>query len=329
MEEKAFTIGHLAVNSGVALAPMAGVTDAAFRTLCRELGFRGLMFTEMASAKGLCFGDAKSRDIADTAEAERPVAVQLFGSDPASVARAVEMLNAGGADMIDINMGCPMQKIVKNGEGAALMLNPGLAASIVRAAADVSVKPVSVKIRKGWDDSNVNAAAFAQRLEDAGASMITVHGRTREQMYGGRADWQIIADVKRSVGIPVIGNGDIACAADAARMFAETGCDAVMPGRAVRGNPWLLTELENGICRGASDRYDVKDTCGTRDRLSVIKRHFELAVATRGERTGVLEMRKHLAWYLRGARNAAAAKRELMGMTDYGKIMGYIESIFI
>ena len=327
-------LGHNTISS-VLLAPMAGVADAAFRIICRELGFRGLMFTEMVSAKGLCFGDAKSFELARIREAERPIGIQLFGGEPDVIARAIKLLSDYGADLFDINMGCPMPKITRNGEGAALMLDPARAQAIVSAAAGASSTPVSVKIRKGWDGEHANAVEFAKRLEDAGAAIITVHGRARDQMYGGRADRRIIADVKQAVRIPVVGNGDVSCAEEAISMLHETDCDAVMIGRAVRGNPWLPRDVEEGIAEGSSAEDGIAEGCSAptvagysvSERIRVMKRHLELAILYKGERTGVLEMRKHLAWYTRGRRGAASVRNEIFRLTDYDGALRCIDNL--
>ena len=317
----------------VMLAPMAGVADTAFRTLCRELGFRGRVFTEMVSAKGLCHGDKKSFELAKITVQEKPAAIQIFGSDPESITKAIGLLEesfAEHAEQFDINMGCPMPKVTRSGDGAALMLNPALAYAVVRAAVKATKKPVSVKIRKGWDGGCINAVEFAKGLEAAGAAMITVHGRTREQYYGGAADWRTIADVKRAVCIPIVGNGDIFRADDALRMLGETGCDGVMIGRAARGNPWLPAETENTVlnARGKStETYRQAFPSPAQERINVIKRHVELAVLTRGERVGITEMRKHIAWYIKGFHNAAAIRNEIFKLTDCGQILRRIEQL--
>lgn len=315
----------------ILLAPMAGVTDTAYRIICREAGFKGLVSTEMVSAKGLCHGDAKSFEIAGVSEIERPAAIQIFGSEPDAVARAIELLSGVAADMIDINMGCPMHKVIKNGDGSALMLDPARAAAVVRAAVKASARPVSVKMRKGWDDGHVNAVDFARRLEDAGAAMITVHGRTRAQLYSGQADWRIIADVKKAVGIPVVGNGDVYCADAAAEMLSETGCDGVMIGRAARGNPWLMRDVECRVCGDAfaAPPKTVPQAAITTvsQLIAVMKRHLELSISIRGERMGVLEMRKHLAWYIKGINGAAAIRDTIFHTTDYNRLLFIIESL--
>ncbi|HBQ64788.1 MAG TPA: tRNA dihydrouridine synthase DusB, partial [Clostridiales bacterium] len=223
----------------VFLAPMAGVTDAPFRVLCLKQGC-GLVTSEMVSARGMDHGSLRSREIAGLLPEESPAAVQIFGSDPERMARAAGSLNESAAVMLDINMGCPTPKIVKNGDGCALMRNPVLAGEIIRAVVKASNKPVTVKMRKGWDERSVNAVELAKRAEDCGASAVTVHGRTREQFYSGSADWDIIARVRESLSIPVIGNGDIFAPEDAYRMIRHTGCQAVMVGRGAQGNPWIF-----------------------------------------------------------------------------------------
>ena len=334
------------IQNSVMLAPMAGVADAAFRILCRELikdgdrcdcgvfGGGGFMFTEMVSAKGLCYGDAKSFELARVSDIERPIGIQIFGSEPNFVARAIELLNAYSADLIDINMGCPMPKVTKNGDGAALMLDPARAQAVVKAAVGAAAgKPVSVKIRSGWDEGNVNAVDFAKCMEGAGAAMITVHGRTREQMYGGMADWRIVADVKRAVSIPVVGNGDVCDARSAIEMLAETGCDGVMIGRAIRGKPWLLRDIGAAVarwhrCGSKLDSIAQNAACPPVSvMINIMKRHLELAVQIKGERMGVLEMRKHMAWYIKGIKGAAALRNELFRLTDYDDILRTIENI--
>ena len=242
-------IGSVNLENNIFLAPMAGVTDMPFRILCREQGC-GLVYSEMISAKGMFYKDEKSWKLADLSEAEKPAAVQIFGSEPEILAHSAEKLNASDAAILDINMGCPTPKITKNGEGSALMLKPELAGEIIRAVVSVSQKPVTVKIRKGWDDEHLNAVEIAQLAEKNGAAAIAVHGRTREQFYSGKADWGIIKSVKESVSIPVIGNGDIYKPEDAARMLELTGCDALMVGRGAQGNPWIFNRIRHYLKTG-------------------------------------------------------------------------------
>ena len=297
---------------------MAGVADAAFRAVCRGLGARGLMFTEMVSAKGLCHKDRKSFEIARVGAGDRPIAAQIFGADPTIMAEAASALCGmfPELDAIDINMGCPMPKVTRNGEGAALMLDAPRAAAIVGAVARAIGKPVTVKMRKGWDGAHADAAEFAKAIECAGAAMVSVHGRTRDQMYSGRADWDAIARVKRAVGIPVVGNGDISTPEGARLMLCQTGCDAVMVGRGALGNPWILGEIEHGAAGPT-----------LLEKKAVMRRHLELAVAFKGERVGVLEMRKHLAWYVKGMRGASAVKAAIFKAADAGSLARCIDEL--
>jgi len=235
-------IGNVTLDNNIFLAPMAGITDIPFRLLCKEQGC-GLTYTEMVSAKGIYYNDEKTKKLTAVDAAEGKVALQIFGSDPVIMAKVTEQLNDSDACIIDINMGCPTPKITKNGDGCALMRQPELVGKIVREVSKASVKPVTVKIRKGWDENRINAVEIARIAEENGAAAITVHGRTREQFYSGKADWSIIREVKQSVSIPVIGNGDVFTPEDARRMFEETNCDAIMIGRGAQGNPWIFRKI--------------------------------------------------------------------------------------
>ena len=324
-------VGSVTLASNIFLAPMAGITDGPFRVICRELGFMGPMVTEMVSAKGLYYRDEKSAELLCTTAREHPIGIQLFGAAPGIIAQIAGQLNSHPAEFLDINMGCPMQKIIKNGEGSALMLNPELACEVVRAAVRRSAKPVTVKFRKGWDDSKVNAVEFAKMMEDAGAAMITIHGRTREQMYSGPADWGIIQKVKAAVSIPVIGNGDVCSAESARSMMEETGCDGVMAGRGAQGNPWLLREIEcvlTSVQEQSLERvYPASPSIEEKKR--VMLRHLSLAVDEKGEHSGLLQMRKHLAWYVKGIHGAAAVKKRIFEETNLESLRYCIEETLV
>ena len=291
-------------KKAVFLAPMAGVTDMAFRSICRDMG-ADLSYTEMVSAKGLYYNNKNTSVLLSPSQTELDMGygVQLFGAEPGMVALAAKNIseNTAGVVLIDINMGCPAHKIVANGEGSALMKNEPLAAKIVEAAANASRLPVTVKFRKGWDDEHVNAVSFAKTLESAGASMLTIHGRTRQQMYSGKADRDIIAAVKAAVSIPVIANGDIFSGKDALDMLSYTNCDGVMVARGAEGNPFIFGEIKAAL---AGLPYE-KPTY--RQRIAAAIEHAELLTQTRGQRA-IIEMRKHVSWYLSGMRSSAALR---------------------
>ncbi len=316
-------IGNVELKNNIFLAPMAGVTDMPFRVLCKEQEC-GLVYTEMVSAKGMHYDDDKSNKLTLMHEIEKPGAVQIFGSDPTIMAEVADKLNASDAAIIDINMGCPAPKITKNGEGSALMKNPQLIAEIIRAVVAASQKPVTVKIRKGWDDSRINAVEIARIAEENGASAVAVHGRTREQYYSGKADWDIIRQVKEAVSIPVIGNGDVTGPKEAQKLLEETRCDAIMVGRGAQGNPWIFKK----IVRFLEDGTIIPDP-SPQEKIETIIRHMNMLIDLKGERTGILEMRSHIAWYIKGMRDAAYTKQKIFQMTDKEEIISLLRSFLM
>lgn len=292
-------IGNIELSAPLALAPMAGITDLPFRLICRRLGC-GMTVSEMVSAKGLLYKNVKTTEMLRIDDGERPTAIQLFGSVPAELAEAARMVEASGADMIDFNMGCPVPKIVNNGEGSALMKNPQLAHDILAAMVKAVKIPVTVKFRAGWDDANRNAVEIARAVEAAGVSAVAVHGRTRQQFYEGKADWSIIAEVKQAVKVPVFGNGDIFTVADGLRMLEQTGCDGLMIGRGADGNPWLFTALAAAL-RGEP----LPQPPSLKERLAQAAEHLEMLIAYKNEVVAVKEMRRHISAYLKGMPHAA------------------------
>ena len=292
-------IGNIELSAPLALAPMAGITDLPFRLICRRLGC-GMTVSEMVSAKGLLYKNVKTTEMLRIDDGERPTAIQLFGSVPAELAEAARMVEASGADMIDFNMGCPVPKIVNNGEGSALMKNPQLAHDIMAAMVKAVKIPVTVKFRAGWDDANRNAVEIARAVEAAGVSAVAVHGRTRQQFYEGKADWSIIADVKQAVKVPVFGNGDIFTVADGLRMLEQTGCDGLMIGRGADGNPWLFTALA-----AALSGEPLPQPPSLKERLAQAAEHLEMLIAYKNEVVAVKEMRRHISAYLKGMPHAA------------------------
>lgn len=315
-------IGSVALASPVVLAPMAGVTDLPFRLLCKEQG-AGLICMEMVSAKAIYYNNKNTEALMEIREEERPVSLQLFGSDADIMAEMAKRIEERPFDILDINMGCPVPKVVNNKEGSALMKNPALVGEIVRKVAGAIEKPVTVKIRKGFDDAHCNAVEIAKIAEEAGAAAIAVHGRTREQYYTGRADWECIRAVKEAVRIPVIGNGDVTDAATAKEMFDKTGCDGVMIGRGAQGNPWIFREvaafLETGRILPRPTPMEVRQ---------MVERHAALQLAVKGEYTGVREMRKHLAWYTAGYPHSARFRQEINSMETMADLLKSLDRIF-
>lgn len=310
--------GNFEVKNEVFLAPMAGVTDLPFRLICKKLGC-GLLYTEMINAKALCYDDKNTKKMIEILDEELPVAIQIFGSEPEFMGRAAEILNEHPNDILDINMGCPAPKVVKNGDGSALMKDPKLAEEVLKSVVKNSKKPVTLKIRKGWDENSINALEIAKIAEEAGISAITIHGRTREEFYSGKADWDIIGDIKSKIGIPVIGNGDVVSIEDAIEIKKKTNCDAIMIGRGAQGNPWIFKRIDHYLKTG-----EILDEPTREEKIDTAIEHLKLALKTHGEYVAVREMRKHLGWYIRGMKNSARLRETINKSTDIEEVIGIL-----
>lgn len=318
---KKLTIGNVELDNSYVLGPMAGVTDLPFRLLCKEQG-AGLLGMEMVSAKGILYNNKNTETLLAIHPQEQPVSLQLFGSDPHIMSEMAKRIEDRPFAILDVNMGCPVPKIVKNGEGSALMNQPKQVYEIVSALVKAISKPVTVKIRKGFDDDHINAVEIAKIIEEAGASAVAVHGRTREQYYAGKADWDIIRQVKEAVTIPVIGNGDVTSGEKAVALREQTGCDGIMIARGAQGNPWIFSELlayeESGVIPPRPDMEEIKRT---------MLRHMELQIEHKGDYLGIREMRKHIAWYTRGMHGSTRMRDDINHIESYEEMKTYLESM--
>ena len=312
-------IGSVEIGNPFVLAPMAGITDLPFRLLCKEQG-AGLLYTEMVSAKAISYHNRNTVSLMETDPKEHPVALQLFGSEPELMGEVAKSIEDQPFDILDINMGCPVPKVVNNGEGSALLKDPALIREIIKAVSGAVRKPVTAKMRIGFEGADVDPVEIARIMEDAGAAAIAVHGRTRQQYYSGRADWETIRRIKEAVSVPVIGNGDVDSPEKAEAMFRETGCDAVMIGRAVRGNPWIFREMNHYFGTG-----ELLPGPSLEELKEEILRHARMQIEKKGEYTGIREMRKHVAWYTAGMRHSAGIRRESNLISSYGELERLLE----
>lgn len=319
---KSLKIGNITLANNLILAPMAGVTDLPFRLLCKEQG-AGLICMEMVSAKAIFYNNKNTEMLLEIKEEERPVSLQLFGSDADIMSEMAKRIEERHFDILDINMGCPVPKVVNNGEGSALMKNPKLVEEIITNMVKAIKKPVTVKIRKGFDDAHVNAVEIAKIAEGCGATAVAVHGRTREQYYSGKADWDIIAQVKNAISIPVIGNGDVTDAISAKALVEQTGCDGIMIGRAVRGNPFLFSEILSYFETGK-----IKERPTNEEVLKTILRHAQMQLQYKGEYLGVREMRKHVSWYSAGYPNSARLRAKVNEMETMEDLTKTVTELF-
>jgi len=315
-------IAAILKQNPLVLAPMAGITDLLFRLICKELG-AGLVFSEMVSVEALIREHKRTQSMLFTAPAERPVAFQIFGSKPGSMAEAARIISQGDVDYIDINMGCPVPKITRSGAGSALLRDMGLAKEILSAVVETSRVPVMVKIRVGWDEKNIIAVDLARAAESVGIAAVTVHGRTKAQGFSGRANWNMIKAVKESVGIPVIGNGDVRSASDVKKMLVDTGCDGVMIGRAIQGNPWIFREAKQYLETGV-----LLSTPSKEERQSTMIRHLEDLVSLVGANVGIREIRKHLCWYTKGLHGSSEFRTRINNLTCVQEVKKEISDYF-
>ena len=318
---KPLQIGNVTLENNLILAPMAGVTDLPFRLLCKEQG-AGLLCMEMVSAKAILYKNKNTEELLSIDSRENPVSLQLFGSDPEIMGEIAKQIEERPFDILDINMGCPVPKVVNNGDGSALMKNPVLAGKIIESTAKAIKKPVTVKIRKGFDDDHVNAVEMAHIAQESGAAAVAVHGRTREQYYSGKADWDIIRQVKETVSIPVIGNGDILTAMDVIRMGEQTGCDGFMIARGAEGNPWIFKQILHYFKTG--EEMEKPDFCVVRD---MILRHARMQIEFKGEYTAIREMRKHAAWYTAGYKNSSRLRARVCEVETYEALEALFDEV--
>ena len=316
---KKIKIGNVELNNNLLLAPMAGITDRAFRIICEKFG-PGLVCTEMISAKGLYYDDSKTKQLLNMEDEKHPIAVQIFGSDIQSMGYAAKYISKY-ADIIDINMGCPAPKVVKNGDGSKLLLDLDKAKSIIEEVVRKSNVPVTVKFRKGWDNNNIVAVEMAKIAEQAGASAITIHGRTRSEFYSGVADWEIIKKVKESVKIPVIGNGDIKNASDAKKIFDQTGVDGIMIGRGTLGNPWIFEQIKSEL---NNEVFNISNS----EKLSLILEQLNLEIEDKTEKVAMMEMRKHISWYIKNTKDASKIRDKINQITDKKELINTLTEYF-